>query len=436
MKNTLALFRQPFLLVVWIACSLPLWGQEPASLPEILQKMLLVKEVTSLESDRFSRKYLLRIEQPLDHADPAGPRFTQRVVLCHTGFDKPVVLVTEGYSGEYALRASYRDELSRLLDANILFAEHRYFGESRPDTLLWEYLTAENAAYDIHRITHLFKPFYPGKWIATGISKGGQTALIYRTFFPDDVAVTLPYVAPLCRAVEDERHEKFLRHVGTRRERRRIEHYQKEVLRRREEIQPLFDAWCNQRGYTFRIPLQEVYDYCLLEYPFAFWQWGKNVADIPPPGSEVGRLFAHLMDVSEPSYFAREQAHLPFFVQAARELGYYGYDTHPFRPYLTIESAHGYLHRVMLPRELENLPFDDTLYHQVTEFLDKNDLPILFIYGQHDPWTAAGVTGLKGKKQIKVYTEPGGSHLARISSFPEQTRVEILKILEKWLEEE
>ena len=41
-------------------------------------------------------------------------------------------------------------------------------------------------------------------------------------------------------------------------------------------------------------------------------------------------------------------------MQAARELGYYGYDTKPFKKYLSIQPSKGYLHRLMLPEELKD----------------------------------------------------------------------------------
>ena len=125
------------------------------------------------------------------------------------------MIVTEGYGAGYALRPTYREELSELFDANMIFVEHRYFLESTPEPCDWQYLTAENSAEDLHAVTTAFKTLYPGKWISTGISKGGQTSLLYRVFFPDDVDVSVPYVAPLCYAREDGRHEPFLRRVGT-----------------------------------------------------------------------------------------------------------------------------------------------------------------------------------------------------------------------------
>ena len=75
---------------------------------------------------------------------------------------------------------------SALDETNMIFVEHRYFLESTPEPCDWQYLTAENSAEDLHAMTTAFKTLYPGKWISTGISKGWQTSLLYRVFFPDD----------------------------------------------------------------------------------------------------------------------------------------------------------------------------------------------------------------------------------------------------------
>ncbi len=71
------------------------------------------------------------VEQPLDWKKPAAGTFGQRVVLMHVGYDRPTVVVTQGYGAGMALPEGYRDELSKLLDANIVFVEHRYFDRSR-----------------------------------------------------------------------------------------------------------------------------------------------------------------------------------------------------------------------------------------------------------------------------------------------------------------
>ena len=392
-----------------------------------------IKEIRPLETSEFSEKYVTYFTQPLDHRHPEKGSFRQRVIVSHVGFDRPTVIVTEGYGAAYALRSQYREELSKLLNANMIFVEYRYFLESTPEPKDWQYLTAENSANDLHAITTAFKNIYPSKWIATGISKGGQTTLLYRTFYPDDVDISVPYVAPLCYGVEDGRHEPFLHKVSTPENRKIIEDFQLEALKRKATLLPRFEKYCTEKNYSFRAPIEEIYDYSVLEYSFALWQWGTPISSIPATTASDDEIFSHLLAISEPGYFTADSPNASFFVQAARELGYYGYDIQPFKQYLSIQSSEGYLHRLMLPEELKDMPFDKTLSKKITKFLKKQDPKMIFIYGQNDPWTAAGVTWLKNKKNIHVFIQPNGSHLARISTLPEKEKKEVMELIKQWL---
>lgn len=400
-----------------------------------IEKNTSITGIKPLETNRFSEKYVMFLTQPLDHRHPEKGTFRQRVIVGHVGFDRPTVIVTEGYGAGYALRSQYREEISELFDANMIFVEHRYFLESTPDPCDWQFLTAENSAEDLHSVTATFKTLYSGKWISTGISKGGQTSLLYCAFFPDDVDVSIPYVAPLCYDLEDGRHEPFLHRVSTKEDRKKVEDFQLEALKRKASLLPRFEKLCTERKHTFRIPLEEIYDYCVLEYSFAFWQWGTPVGQIPESSASDEIIFGHLLNISDPSYFSVESSNLSFFVQAARELGYYGYDVTPFKSYLSIETSKDYLRHIMLPEDLENIKFDKKLSKKIVRFLKKNDPKMIFIYGENDPWTAAGVTWLKNKKNIHVFLEPGGSHLARISTMPEPERQKIISIIKEWLGE-
>lgn len=404
-------------------------------LQQKLSKISAITETRPLESAEFTEKYVTYFSQPLDHRHPEKGSFRQRVIVSHVGFDRPTVMVTEGYGAAYALNPKYREELSKLLNTNMIFVEHRYFLESTPEPKDWQYLTAENSADDLHAITTAFKDFYPGKWIATGISKGGQTALLYRTFYPDDVDISVPYVAPLCYAAEDGRHEPFLRKVSTAEDRKKIEDFQLEVLKRKTSLLPRFEKYCTEKELKFRAPIEEIFDYSVLEYSFALWQWGTPISSIPAMTASDDEIFTHLLDISNPDYFIADSPTASFFVQAARELGYYGYDVRPFKKYLSIKSSKDYLRRLMLPEELKDMPFDKALGQKITKYLKENDPKMIFIYGQNDPWTAAGVTWLKEKKNINVFVQPGGSHRARISTLPEAEKEKAVSLINSWLEE-
>lgn len=235
------------LLFTFLLASVSLSAQ--TGLQQKLSEISAITETQPLESTEFSEKYVTYFTQPLDHRHPRRKEVSASGLSWqHAGFDRPTVIITEGYGAAYALKPQYREELSRLLNANMVFVEYRYFLESTPEPKDWQYLTAESSADDLHAVTTAFKNIYPGKWIATGISKGGQTALLYRTFYPDDVDVSVPYVAPLCYGTEDGRHEPFLKKVSTDEDRKRITDFQLEILKRKAALTPPFRKILHRTG--------------------------------------------------------------------------------------------------------------------------------------------------------------------------------------------
>ena len=93
-------------------------------LQQKLGRISAITETRPLESTRFSEKYVTYFTQPLDHRRPEKGSFRQRVIVSHVGFDRPTVIVTEGYGAAYALNPKYREELSELLDANTVSYTH------------------------------------------------------------------------------------------------------------------------------------------------------------------------------------------------------------------------------------------------------------------------------------------------------------------------
>lgn len=126
-----------------------------------LQSLPGITDIKPLESNAYPEKYVLFIEQLLDPKHPEAGSFKQRIILGHIGFDRPTILVTEGYAATYALAPRYQEELSKRLNANLVFVEYRYFDASTPDPCNWDYLTVENSLYDLHHVTTTFKQLYP-----------------------------------------------------------------------------------------------------------------------------------------------------------------------------------------------------------------------------------------------------------------------------------
>lgn len=424
-----------FILLLFTIQAAWSFAQNGPSVPDQLKNLYGIASVEPVKSEQYNEKYEVYIEQPLDYADTLKGKFKQRFFVAHVGYDRPTVMVTEGYSADYAANSKYREELSKLFNANLVFVEHRYFSKSTPKNVEWKYLTAEASANDLHRINKALKSIYKGKWISTGISKGGQTTMIYRTFFPNDVNISVPYVAPLNFGEEDGRHEPFIANItGTTEGRKKVQDFQIEVLKRRNSLQQKFDSLCTKDKMVFNAPLDEIYDYSVLEYSFSFWQWGTSPDKIPALNAPDSTIFKHFIAISSPDYFQDTCPTTSFFVQAAKELGYYGYDTNPFKRYLKIKSAKGYLRELMVPMGSAS-KFDITLANKIQQYLDNNDPKMIFIYGEWDPWSAVAANFKGEKKNMAKYFQPQGSHRARIATLPEPMKTEVIKKIEKWLAE-
>lgn len=412
-----------------------LGNAQVATLEQFLKSQPSVKEIELIPGNAFfNATYKVMLRQPLDHSDSTKGFFLQRIFVADKGRENPVLLITEGYGGGRAANPKFINELSPMLNSNQIFVEHRYFGESWPDSVNWDFLTVRNVACDHHAVVELFKKYYNGKWINTGISKGGQTAVYHRAYYPDDVDVTVAYVGPLNFGVEDGRHEPFIRNKpGTPEQRQKIENFQLEILKRRKEIMPLLEKYIEEKNFTFRISHDEVLDFCVLEYPFALWQWGRFTDKVPDAGVKTDSLFKHLLLVSDPSYFAiegMEDIH-SFFVQAARELGYYGYDTKPLKKYLSIKNAEGYLYRIFLPEDLK-IKYKKGTAKMVKRFIKNTGSEILFIYGEYDPWSATAFE-VPDKPNFLKIVKPGGSHSTRIKNLPPEQQQQVKEKMESWL---
>ena len=206
--------------------------------------------------------------------------FYQRVQLTHKGFNKPTVMDTEGY---WLWNGGSGNEIENILDANNLDIEYRYYGKSLPDSIDWQYLTLEQATADLHHINELFKTVYTNKFISTGISKGGETTIYYKYFYPDDVALSVPYVAPIDNSLEDIRIYHFFDTISTPECRKKIFDFQTFLLQHENEALEKL-KWYSEGAdlhYTYTGSIGKSFEYAVLEFSFSFWQYNGNCDSIP-----------------------------------------------------------------------------------------------------------------------------------------------------------
>ncbi len=383
--------------------------------------------------DPFTEKYLLFVTQPIDHKDPYKGTFQQRVFILHHDQDAPVLFTTEGYYAHYGSYPQYISELAQYLGSNEIIVEHRYFEPSAPDSLDWQYLTVEQAATDHHEVVELMKPFYSGKWVNTGISKGGQTAMYHRTYFPNDVDATVGYVCPLNFSIEEQRCYEFLDQVGSEECRQKIHDFQELLLCNKERFYPEFKKMIDEEGLSFSVGDTAGYELSVLEYSFAFWQWGSMSCDnIPNDSVNPVVAILHLATVAGLDWMSDQGIGRlqPFFYQSLTEIGFYGYDHSEFEG--CVEALDVQTMEFTAPAGVECV-YDPEPMEKVDHFVRHEGENMIFIYGEWDPWSAPGVQ-ISGKTNSFKVVNPEGSHSTRIYNLPEEQREKVLNALGEWLE--
>lgn len=379
----------------------------------------------------FEAAYELKIRQPLDHQHPENGYFYQRAFLTHKGYDRPTVICTEGY--DRPRNRVY--ELTELLGANQLDVEHRYFGESVPDSIDYQYLNLEQATADLHHINQLFRQIYSGKWLSTGISKGGQTTIFYRYFYPDDVDVSVPYVAPLNLELEDKRIYAFLDTVGTAECRANIKAVQIRLLKNRQEALTKLH-WFSKGAklkFTYLTP-EQAFEYAVLEYPFSFWQWGHDCSKIPDAKAPLDSTLNHFLEVSGLDFFSDEsmENYASHYYQAGDEMGYYGYKTDDFKGLLKALPMQPNPSAVFMPKKMPT-SFDGELPRKVAHWLDEQGNHFIYINGDSDTWSATAVRP-SGKTNSVWFFMPKTDHgKARIKNMTKADREKLISTLEGWL---
>lgn len=400
------------------------------------QKLQGVVSVEQIAGGQFFEKYVLFFKQYVDYNDTTRGTFLQRVIVGHLNTDSLVVLHTHGYNAaDHKKRIAVRDELAKLLNANNVFIEHRYFGESWPNDTNWNYLTTQNAATDQHRIITELKKIYTNKWVSTGGSKDGITSTLLSMYYPKDIAVAVPYVAPFCLTTEDMRGVSFMQKCGTPEKRERIRRFQLEALERRDSLQPRLKHYADSLKMVFGSPFDMIYDFCILDYDFGFWMRGVKETEIPAADASNDVYYEHLLKYANPDLFDHKSAHRSYYVQAQKELGCYGYDYEPFRHLLCQNTLNckDIMKALYLPKGDWDFTYSDSTRSKVMNFLDTTSCKLLYIYGETDAWTAFRIP--QHRDNIRQYTLPDGCHYSKIKQFNDSTYTEIMSYIKNWLKD-
>lgn len=376
----------------------------------------------------------LSVKQPIDHKNPNKGYFNQRIILIHRGFDRINVMETNGYQINYQ---NSGNDIEKQLQANYLDIEHRYFGESKPDSLQWEYLTYEQEAEDLHHINQIFKSIYKNKWISIGYSRGGQNAIHYKYFFPNDVDVTIPIVASIQEDYIDKRFFKFLDTIGTKECRNKILAVQQYLLVNKKQVLDKLNWYAKGQELTFDYmgSLEKAFEYCILEYPFAFWQFGSDCSKIPT-NKNLDDYLENVLEVSSLEYAGDKKAAelFPHYYMSESQSGYYGYDLTNLSKYLKYYK--GLPSANLPPKNIKFKPFDNTYLKTLVKWLDENGNNMIYINGSLDPYSSCRVIPSK-KVNSKSYYLINKDHVASqsLKSMTDEMRKDFSETLSKMLGE-
>ena len=419
------------------------------------------------------RTYHIYYHQPLQHSNPEGEKFQLRATLtirntnnytptnvptyCYIGgyqIDKNLWSTPSYYIGEGS-RYESTFELAEHFNANVVQLEHRYFGESCPEKC-WtrlEYCTAEEAAADFHAIIEALKESLKGKWIISGVSKGGQTTAYQHVYYPDDADLFVPYAAPFCYRTGDTRMMHYWTHESWTPElRENVLSLQREMLRDKEvfryfrEWKAYYDAsksttyWQQQFIATIALLDFQLHTYSSrADVTALFNKLDKKLVELQSRGHSRSYLLANLVFYTtlDPSialdWIKAKQRKAPgkyerperegatfnvpvpfsiqenewdnnitaFYYQSQCELGYFDLDMSaildaPEDKALadslnTIWSTTGGLTGFNLPA-FKNLTFDRTLNDLVHERTASTHKPLVYMYGGDDTWTGGSIS--------------------------------------------
>jgi len=193
----------------------------------------------------------------------------------------------------------------------------------------------------------------------------------------------------------------------------------------------MFEELAKKNNWEFKMGLDRAYDLSVLEYSFAFWQWGGSCNSIPQAESPAKILFLQWKMVNPFTFFDEEDIEKtrPFFYQAMTEIGMYGYKVKPFAKYLKDTSNITFTFAMPTGHKAK---FNSEAMKDIDSWLKVKGNNMLYIYGGNDAWSSTQVDPGNKTNAVKM-VNPGGSHATRISSFPTEMRDSIYTVLEKWL---
>ena len=426
--------------------------------------------------------YFFNYKQYIDHNDPSKGWFKQQCVLTVAGKDRPTVLLTEGYALGSAdgyrnrLDSIFEPTLVDVLNANCLQVEHRYFGWSLPEgfTNKWNYLTAKQNSADLHTIVTAIKQsgiVGQGKWLATGVSKPGQTASYYAYEYPGEMDAYVPFCAPFMLTQDEPGAYNYILGADA-------------LGSRLEKVKAAFRAYCGNKTlqletvklYKKEFPYYNSYDddavrMRLLVLLFdSHWKRMSYVHYslweplIPSDGDGADKFLTFILSNDRTRYagdtdidYQRRQDYVDdlepdstIFNNTPRGLnrasGVEKERLDPFQAHTCIELGSvsvtlGWVDDLLTDKEKSNLTskkspaslgfnYDNGSYiRKVLDGIKQSSCNMMFVYGMQDPWTGNRIPDDKLGKNCQIIYIENGTHNDAIDTWNASERNQLFQWL-------
>ncbi|HEU4611977.1 MAG TPA: S28 family serine protease [Kofleriaceae bacterium] len=374
--------------------------------------------------------YRVTISQPLNHAAP-DRTFDQWLFVMHRGCDRPTVVADWGYSND----VFFDDELAVLFQANAIWIEHRYQGQSTPAAADWDWtqLTIENGANDVHHVIESFKHLYGANWVSTGASKGGITATYHSFFFPDDLDGAIPYVAPASRARVDPAYQTYLDGVLTTPCAQQIRDTQVAALTTRRTMMLAHLTEVGAVGFE-----ADYLDAMTASFDWGFWQYyGERYCNrVPAADASDDAFWSFYANVSgiqrmTPGDPALSDGALSY--EWLTEQGFALQIGAHVRPLLQSELAtmtmedrfRSEFPDVDLPR------YDGYVTRAARHWAKQSADSLLLIYGQYDPWSGGALDEPERPTSARFFAPAQTHGGAQIATLTDEDRTAALAIAER-----
>ena len=413
--------------------------------------------------------YYIKYKQPIDHENPALGTYEQQVVLTYVSSDAPTILHTQGYAlaGEhgknhnrldsiaapafmYMLATGQNADGSFKFSTNCVQVEYRYHGFSLPegDENSFKYLSAKQQSADLHNIvTDLKKALLKGKWLSTGVSKNGMTTYDYAYYYPGDVDVYVPFVAPLLFQNADMRIGNYMINSA-------VKDYLPQIKAAFQKLvsdQKVLDATAQyvlkyyKEDQGFDVPADSVLHYTVeFAYDRLFSKqsygdieaWSKF---IPKEGDDPATyaLFFYL-DENDLRIYKQQsdtrgplrKRNDPFVMQIPVDQGNVGYNYSWVKEGTLLTASDK---KFFEDKEKAIKASDKTeLSYLVKDFLTTTKCKMFFVYGENDPWTGAAIddpTNVNVKKMVIK----GGTHNDAIYNYTADERNKLMNFVKSIL---